>query len=189
MYKTPSDLPGPEAQHLQTRTVLFFGEVTPELVQTVSEQLLLLAARSQLPIKLVVNAQGGSVSAGEALYDVIAGIGAPVKTIGAGAVSGAAVLAFAAPPRAQRYCLPHARFALHQSLAPANFAGGDAASLVAAADELARHRRRLHELFARQTGQPLEVIARDMERPVWLDAEEAVGYGLVGRVVEGVGEV
>ena len=179
MYPAASD-----HQVLQTRTVLCFGEVTDALAQTVAQQLLLLAAGSQLPIKLVVNAQGGAVSAGEALHDVIAGIGAPVKTIGAGAVAGAAALAFLAPPLAQRYCLPHARFALHQPLdAPR------AGDVLAAAEALAHHRRRLHALLARQTGQPLDIIARDTEREVWLNAEAAVGYGVVGRVVSAVGEV
>lgn len=173
-----------DAHFLQTRTVLCFGALTEALAQTVAQQLLLLAANSQLPIKLVVNAQGGAVSAGEALHDVIAGIGAPVKTIGAGGVAGAAALAFLAPPRNQRYCLPHARFALHQALGAA-----PAADPLAAAEALARQRRRLHELIARQTGQPLDVIARDTEREVWLEAEEAVGYGVVGRIVAGVGEV
>jgi ATP-dependent Clp protease protease subunit len=182
MFPPPSDLP--DAQFLQTRTVLLFGTVTPELAQTAAQQLLLLAAQSQLDIKLVVNAQGGPVSAGEALFDIIRGIGARVKPIGAGAVAEAAALAFVAPPRAQRYCLPNARFSLYQPLEAD--AGRDA---IAAADELARHRRRLQELFARQTGQPLDAIARDMERPLWLSAEEAVAYGLVGRVVERVGDV
>ncbi len=186
MYQPPSDLPDLGQQSLKTRTVLFFGEVTAALAQTVSEQLLLLAAHSTAAIKLVVNAQGGAVSTGEALYDVIAGLGAPVQAIGAGAVSGAAVLAYVAVPRARRYCLPHARFALHQALEGGHLPGRD---LLAAADEIARHRRRLHELFARQTGQPLDVIAKEMERPRWLSAEEAVAFGLVGEVVKGVGEV
>jgi ATP-dependent Clp protease, protease subunit len=187
MYKSPSELSGPEEQLLQARTVLCFGELTAALAQAVSEQLLLLAARSRAPIKLIINAQGGPLSLGEALYDVIAGSAVPVRAIGAGAVSGAAALAFVAPPRAQRFCLPHARFSLHQALgSQASLAGLD---VLAAADELARHRRRLHELLARQTGQPLDVIARDTERATWLSAEEAVAYGLVGRVVQGVGEV
>ncbi len=190
MYKPPSELPDFERQSLQTRTVLFFGEVTPALAQTVTEQLLLLASQSPADIKLVINAQGGEVSTGEALYDVIGGIGARVKVIGTGAVSQAAALAYVAPPLAQRFCLPHARFALYQALAgAAGLQARDPASIVAAANELAKQRRRLHELFARRTGQPLDIIARDMERPVWLEAEEAVRYGLVGKVVTGAGDV
>jgi ATP-dependent Clp protease, protease subunit len=190
MYKTPSDLPDFDQQFIQTRTVLFFGEVTAALVQTVSEQLLLLAAQSGMDIKLVVNAQGGPVSAGEALFDLIGGIGARVKVIGAGAVSQAAALAFVAPPRAQRYCLPHARFSLYQSLeGGAGLAGHDAAQALATAEELARHRRRVQELLARRTGQPLDVITRDTERPQWLSAQEALTYGLVGQVVRGLGDV
>jgi ATP-dependent Clp protease, protease subunit len=186
MYKPPADFPDPEQQTLQTRTVLLFGEVTAALAERTAQQLLLLAAQSRMPIKLVVNAQGGAVSAGEALYDLIAGLGLPVKVIGAGAVSRAAALAFVAAPRGERFCLPHARFSLYQDLQATDYPSHD---VVAAAEALGRQRRRLHELFARQTGQPLDVIARDMERPHWLSAEEAIAYGVVGRVVEKVGDV
>ena len=186
MYKPPADFPAPEQQSLQTRTVLLFGEVTAALADRTAQQFLLLAAQSQADIKLMVNAQGGVGSAGEALYDLIAGLGAPVKVIGAGAVWQAAALAFVAPPRARRYCLPHARFSLYQALEATGFPGHD---VVAAAEALGRQRRRLHELFARQTGQPLDVIAKDLERPHWLSAEEALAYGVVGQVVEKVGDV
>lgn len=189
MHTPPLEFPEPEAHNLQTRTVLLFGEVTPALAERVAQQLLLLAAQSQRPIKLLVNAQGGAVSAGEALYDLLAGLGAPVNVIGAGTVAQAAALAFVAAPRARRYCLPHARFALHQVFEPPDFPARDPLSVIAAADELGRRRGRLHELIARQTGQPLDVIARDLERPHWLSAEEALAYGVVGQVIEKVGDV
>ncbi len=131
--------------------MLLFGEVTPALAQTATEQLLVLAARSGAGIKLVVNAQGGAVSTGEALYDVVAGLGQRVLVIGAGAVSHAAALAFVAPPVGQRFCLPHARFSFQQNLGGGGFAGQD---LLAAADLLAQQRRRLQALFARQTHMP-----------------------------------
>ena len=138
-------LPNAPDHFLQTRTVLLFGEVTPALAQTATEQLLVLAARSEAGIKLVVNAQGGAVSTGEALYDVVAGLGQRVLVIGAGAVSHAAALAFVAPPVGQRFCLPHARFSLQQSLGGGGFARQDL---------LAQQRRRLQALFARQTHMP-----------------------------------
>ena len=185
MHKGPLDPTDPADQYLQTRTVLCFGEVTPPLAQRVAEQLLLLASRSSLPIKLVVNAQGGPVSAGEALYDVVAGLGAPVRVIGAGAVSSAAALAFVAPPRDQRFCLPHARFSLFQNFGTTAPLGPDPQAV---AQELARHRRRVQELLARQTGQAVDTLARDTERQLWLSADEALAYGLVGKVIERVGD-
>lgn len=172
-------------QVLQTRTILLFGELTTSQAQTVGQQLLLLA-RSPGDIKLVLSSQSGPAEAGEALFDLLRGISAPVRVIGAGAVAEAAALVFAAPPLAQRGCLPHARFSLHQRLGPVGQLGQD---VVTEAFEVARRRERLDEIFARQTGQPLAAIERDTERPVWLSAEEAVAYGLVGRIVQSMDEV
>lgn len=167
-------------QALQTRTILMFGEVTPALAQSVSQQLLLLASRSQDDIRLMVNAQGGLASDGEALFDLLRGIGPRVLVIGAGAVANAAALAFVAPPRAQRFCLAHARFSLAQRFGTGLPAGAD---LVAAAGSIAAQRRRIAALFAEQLGQPAEVVAQEIERADWLDAEEALAHGLVERIV------
>jgi ATP-dependent Clp protease, protease subunit len=112
-------------QVLETRTILMFGEFTPALAQRVSQQLLLLASRSSDDIKLLVNAQGGQASDGEALFDLLRGVEPRVLVIGAGAVAGAPALAFVAPPRAERFCLPHARFSLFQRLSGGLPAGVD----------------------------------------------------------------
>jgi ATP-dependent Clp protease protease subunit len=173
-------------QVLQTRAILMFGEVTAALAQSVSQQVLLLAARSQADIKLLVSAQGGPAEVGEALFDVLRGVGTRVLVIGAGAVANAAALAFVAPPLAQRFCLPHARFALDQRM------GGVAESSrdpVGGAAAMAAQRGRLNALFARQTGQGLETVARHTERPTWLTAEEALAYGLVGRIIQSANDI
>jgi ATP-dependent Clp protease protease subunit len=169
-------------QALETRTILMFGEFTPALAQSVSQQLLLLAARSRDDIRLVVNAQGGLASDGEALFDMLRGVEPRVLVIGAGAVAGAPALAFVAPPRAQRFCLPHARFSLSQ-----RFGGGLSAQadLLAAAQAVAGQRRRITQIFAQQMGQPPDVVALEIERQDWLDAEEALAHGLVERIVTG----
>jgi ATP-dependent Clp protease, protease subunit len=172
-----------DQQFMETRTVLVFGELTPALVQRVSQQVLLLAARSAAAMRLLINAQGGTVASGEALLDVLRGVGAPVKVIGTGAVANAAALAYLAPPRAQRYCLPHARFSLYQSYSAP---GGD---VLAAAALVAQQRARVAALIARQTGQPEELVERDLERAYWLEAAEARQYGIVGQVIEGLDEV
>jgi ATP-dependent Clp protease protease subunit len=167
-------------QALQTRTILMFGEFTSALAQSVSQQLLLLASRSQADIKLVVNAQGGLVGDGEALFDVLRGIEPRVLVIGAGAVAGAPALAFVALPRAQRFCLPHARFSLGQRFGASLAPGAD---LLAAAQAVAAQRERITKIFAQQLGQPVETIAQEIERQDWLDAEEALAHGLVERIV------
>jgi ATP-dependent Clp protease protease subunit len=183
----PGQMPGFLAdQVLQTRTVLMFGEVTAALAQSVSQQVLLLAARSQADIKLLISAQGGPAEVGEALFDVLRGVGARVLVIGAGAVANAAALAFAAPPMPQRFCLPHARFALDQRLGGVAETSRDPLGGAAA---VAAQRERLNALFARQTGQALDNVARYTERPTWLSAEEAQAFGLVGRVIQSANDI
>lgn len=170
-------------QLFETRTVLVFGELTPALAQRVSQQVLLLAARGPGDIKLLINAQGGTVASGEALLDVLRGVGVRIKTIGTGAVANAAALAYLAPPQALRYCLPHARFSFYQSFA------APVSDVLAAAALVGQQRQRVAALIAQQTGQPEELVERDLERAYWLDSAEARQYGLVGQVIEGLDEV
>jgi ATP-dependent Clp protease protease subunit len=172
-------------QALQTRTILMFGEVTAALAQSISQQILLLASRSPADIKLMINAQGGLASDGQALFDLLRGSGPRVLVVGTGAVANAAALAFVAPPRSQRFCLPHARFSLRQYFGRAGLGVGPAstADLAAAAERLAAERKRVSALFAEQLGQPAERVAAEIERADWLDAEEALAHGLVERIV------
>lgn len=176
-------------QVLETRTVLMFGEVTAALAQSVSQQVLLLAARSQADIKLLISAQGGPAEVGEALFDVLRGVGARVLVIGAGAVANAAALAFVGPPMPQRFCLPHARFALDQRLGGVAETSRDPVGGAAAVAAVAAQRERLNTLFARQTGQAPEIVARHTEHPTWLSAEEAQAFGLVGRVIQSANDI
>ena len=170
-------------QALETRTILMFGAFTPALAQRVSQQLLLLAARGSAPIKLLINAQGGQAADGEMLLDLVRGLGPQVLVIGAGAVAGAPLLAFIAPPREQRLCLPHARFSLAQVIDVALAPGADTAAALAVMRAAVVRQERLVKLFADQMGQPVELIAREMARADWLDAQEALAHGLVARII------
>jgi ATP-dependent Clp protease protease subunit len=152
---------------LETRTVLLFGELTAE------------AARSGDAIRLVINSPGGAFEAAEGLFDVVQGLGAPVSTLGAGAVAGAATLVYLAPPKARRLSLPHARYSLYQTFEGAAGLSGD---VLAASQLLALRRGRAAATIARQTGQPEELVERDLAQRHWLSAEEARQYGLVGEI-------
>ena len=86
-----------------------------------------------------------------------------------------------AVPLERRFCLPNTRFLLHQ---PAGGSGGTASDIEIEAREILRMRDRLNQIFARETGQTLERIEEDTHRNFWLDADAAIKYGLVGKVVE-----
>jgi ATP-dependent Clp protease protease subunit len=165
---------------LETRTITIFGEINMKLAQTVTQQLLVLAADSDEPIKIFINSPGGHVESGDTIFDMIRFVDAPVKVIGTGWVASAGALIYAAVPRENRYSLPNTRFLLHQ---PMGGARGQAADIAIEAEEILRMRRRLNEILAAQTGQPLEKVERDTDRNFWMSAAQAKEYGLVGHVI------
>jgi ATP-dependent Clp protease protease subunit len=166
---------------LGTRTVLIFGEVTSELAQAVTAQLLALDARSHEPIRVVVHSPGGHVEAGDSIRDVLRFIEAPVAMLGTGWVASAGALIYTAAPLERRHALPNTRFLLHQ---PLGGVGGPATDVEIEARQILAMRERLNRIFAEATGQPLEKILRDTERNHWMNAEEARAYGLVGHIVQ-----
>jgi ATP-dependent Clp protease protease subunit len=171
---------------LRARTIVVSGEITQALAADVTARLLALAAESDDPITIYINSQGGHVEAGDTIHDLVRFVRCPVRMIGTGWVASAAALIYVGVPRERRLCLPNTRFLLHQ---PAGGAGGSASDIEIEAKEILRMRDRLNRIFARETGQPLERIEEDTHRNFWLDANAAVRYGLVGRIVERMDEL
>jgi len=170
------------AEHLlAARTVLIFGEVTAELAESVSAQLLSLAALGSDPIHVVINSPGGHVESGDTIHDVIRYVAPEVKILGTGWVASAGALIYAAADRENRVALPNTRFLLHQPLGGVR---GPASDIEIEAAQILAVRERLNRIFARATGQPYEKIAGDTERNHWMSAEQAKAYGLVGRIIE-----
>lgn len=166
---------------METRTLLIFGEIDQKMAERVTQQLILLSALSQDDIKIIINSQGGHVESGDTIFDMIRFVTPKVKIIGTGWVASAGALIYAAAPVEQRFSLPNTRFLLHQ---PAGGFRGSAQDMAIEAQEILKMRRRLNEIFAKQTGQPLEKIERETDRNLWMTAREAKDYGLVGHIVE-----
>jgi ATP-dependent Clp protease protease subunit len=175
-----------EERLLKNRTLLIYGEIDMNVAQEVTKKLLVLAAESDEPINIYINSPGGHVESGDTIFDVIRFINAPIKVIGTGWVASAAALIYAAPPRENRYSLPNTRFLLHQ---PFGGARGQATDIAIEAEEILKMRRRLNEIFARQTGQPLEKVEEDTDRNFWMSAAQAQEYGLVGHIVQSADEL
>ncbi len=169
------------AEHLfASRTVLVFGEINATLAESVTAQLLALDSRSHDPIRVLINSPGGHVEAGDTMHDVIRFVEADVRVIATGWCASAGALIFAGARRENRWALPNTRFLLHQ---PLGGVGGPASDVEIEARQILLMRDRLNRIFAEATGQPLEKIARDTERNHWLTAQEALDYGLVGRIL------
>jgi len=171
---------------LETRTVLIFGEINMKLAQEVTRQLLILAAESDDPIKIFINSPGGHVESGDTIFDMIRFVNAPVKVIGTGWVASAGALIYSAADRENRFSLPNTRFLLHQ---PMGGTMGQASDIAIEAEEILKMRRRLNEIFAEQTGQPLEKIESDTDRNFWMSAKDAKTYGLVGQIIQSLDEI
>ena len=157
-----------------------------KLAQEVTQKLLLLDADNDDPIKIFINSPGGHVESGDTIHDMIRFVKSPVKVVGTGWVASAGALIYAAADKENRYSLPNTRFLLHQ---PAGGMSGQASDIAIEAEEIIKMRRRLNQIFADQTGQPMEKVEKDTERNFWLSAEEAVEYGLVAHIVQTAGEV
>lgn len=182
--------PGPRgrvaSRLYDARTVLVFGEINMAVAERVSAQLLALASENLEPIRVLINSPGGHVESADTIRDVLRFIEPEVTILGTGWVASAGALIFTAAARNRRLALPNTRFMLHQ---PMGGAGGPASDIEIEAQQILSVRTRLNAIFAEATGQSLEKVARDTDRNHWLNAQEAVAYGLVGRIVEGAAEL
>jgi ATP-dependent Clp protease protease subunit len=165
----------------KSRFVLVFGEIDDVLARATCRRLLALSEESDAPITVLVSSPGGHVESGDAIHDMIRFVRAPVTTLGTGWVASAGAHVFLAPPKERRLCLPNTRFMIHQ---PAGGAGGQATDIAIQAKEILRTRERIARVVARQTGKSFETVVNDMERDFWMNAQEAVGYGIVSRIIE-----
>ncbi|GBD57109.1 ATP-dependent Clp protease proteolytic subunit [Gluconobacter wancherniae] len=171
-----------ESRLFDQRKVLIFGGINDKIARDVTGRLLALAGASDKPIDIYVNSPGGHVESGDTIHDMIRFVDsvAPVNMIGTGWVASAGALIYAAGRPERRVCLPNTRFLLHQ---PMGGVRGPATDIDIEAREIIKMRERLNRLFARETGQTYEKIAKDTDRNYWMSAEEAIAYGLVNRVI------
>lgn len=166
---------------LKDRIVYLGTEVNDTVANLIVAQLLFLESEDpDSPVTLYVNSPGGVVTAGLAIYDTMQHIRCPVATVcvGLAASMGAVLLAAGAP--GTRRALPNARIMIHQPLGGVQ---GQSTDIQILATEILGMRRRLNEILAHHTGQPVETIERDTERDRFLSAAEAKTYGLIDDVV------
>ena len=163
--------------------IIFLGEevndVTASLV--VSQLLFLEAEDPGKDIHFYINSPGGSVTAGMAIYDTMNYIKCDASTICMGMAASMGAFLLAGGAKGKRMALPNAEIMIHQ---PSGGAQGQATEIQIAAEHILKTKKKLNQILAANTGQPVEVIERDTERDNWLSAQEALAYGLVDRVIE-----
>jgi ATP-dependent Clp protease protease subunit len=175
-----------EEKAFKSRTVLVFGEISDRSAADIVRRLVALDADSILPIDMLVSSPGGHLESGDAIHDMLRFITAPVNMIGTGWVGSAATHMYLAVPKERRFCTPNTRFLIHQ---PSGGAGGQATDIAIHAQEIIKARERVARVISRETGKPLDTVLQDIERDRWLSAEEAIEYGLVGRVIQHKSEI
>ncbi|NBF00408.1 ATP-dependent Clp protease proteolytic subunit [Nonomuraea sp. KC401] len=169
---------------LKERIVVLGQEVDDEICNRLCGELLLLAAEDPArDITLYINSPGGSVHAGLALYDMMQFVPCDVATVAMGFAASMGQVLLSAGAKGKRYALPNARVVMHQ---PLGGIGGSASDIAIQAENMLYTKRRLAEIIAHHTGQPLERIQADSDRDHWFTAQEALDYGFVDHIAEGM---
>ena len=166
---------------LKDRVILLTGEINDGVAAAVVAQLLYLdSAEPGKDIALYINSPGGSVTAGLAILDTMEHIKSDVSTIGVGLAASMGAVLLAAGTKGKRYMLKNAEAMIHQ---PLGGAGGQATDVLIHARHLERTRAKLTHLLSGYTGRSEQELAVDMERDRFMDAAEAVVYGLADKVI------
>lgn len=163
--------------------IIFLGEaVTAHTANLVVAQLLFLAHEdSKKPIKLYLNTPGGSVYDGLAIIDTINFIEPDVETIGIGLQASMGAMLLSSGTKGKRYILPNSRVMIHQ---PSSGTEGKITDQEIALKEGIYLKKRLAEIFAKNTGKDFKQVEKDMDRDNWMSAEEALKYGIVDKVIK-----
>jgi ATP-dependent Clp protease protease subunit len=162
--------------------IVFMGEqVHDSMANTIIAQMLFLESEDpDKDINLYINSPGGSVTAGLAIYDTMQYIRPDISTICMGQATSMGALLLAAGAKGKRYTLPHARVMIHQPLGGAQ---GQATDIDIQAKEIMKIKELIHKILVKHTGQSMEKIRQDTERDYFMDAEEAMRYGIVDRII------
>lgn len=172
---------------IKARTILISDQIDHKLTNRVSAQLLHLDyVDPKQPIKIFINSPGGSADDGFAIYDMIRFVRPRVRLVSAGLSASAATIIMLAANKEDRLALPNARIMIHQ---PSMRSFGPAEDLRRTAEQILKLRQRINELYAEETGQPFDKITEDTDRDFWMSAEEAVGYGLIHKVISSYDEL
>jgi ATP-dependent Clp protease protease subunit len=169
--------------HLLKERIVFVGtQIVDEVANQIVGILLYLSREDpEKEIQMYINSPGGSITAGLAIYDTMQMISNPISTVAVGLTASFGTVLLTAGTKGRRYALPNATIHLHQPLGGAQ---GQATDIEIQTKQILRMKLLLNDILAKHTGQPVDVIKRDTDRDFFMDAKEAVAYGLVDQVLE-----
>jgi len=166
---------------LKDRIVFLGGPVTDDTANLVVAQMLFLEMEDpDADIMFYINSPGGSVSAGMAIYDTMQYLRCEVSTLCIGMAASMGAFLLSAGAKGKRKALPNAEIMIHQ---PSGGASGQASDIAIHAEQILRIRQNLNEILAKNTGKPIELIERDVERDHFMTAQQALEYGLIDEII------
>ena len=166
---------------LKERIIFLSGEINDALANTVVAQLLYLDSLGSEDISIYINSPGGVISAGMAIYDTMNFIKSDVSTICVGIAASMGAFLLSSGTKGKRFILPNADVMIHQPLGGAE---GQASDIKIASERILNLRERLNIILAKNTGKNLKKVEHDTERDNYLNAEEAVSYGIVDKIIQ-----
>ncbi len=175
-----------QKKFLEQRKIFLWGAVTDESAKDLTEKLLYLEAVAPgQPITFYINSPGGSITAGMAVYDTMKLVTSPITVVVTGMAASMGSILLSGAPKGRRLLYPHSRVLIHQPLISGRMVG-PASDINIQAKEMEKIRAELNQILATASGQPLERINRDTDRDFYLNAQEAIAYGLADRIVDQV---
>ena len=165
---------------LKDRIILLSGEIDDECANSVIAQLLYLDSLNNEEISLYINSPGGSVTSGMAIYDTMNFVKSDVSTICLGMAASMGAFLLSSGKKGKRYALPNSEIMIHQPLGGAK---GQATEIKIAAEQILKTKEKLNKILSENTGQDLKKVEQDTKRDHFLDANEALDYGLIDKII------
>lgn len=165
---------------LKDRIIFIGGEITDDLANAIISELLFLDSQNNDEISIYINSPGGSITAGMAIYDTMNFIKSPISTICIGMAASMASILLASGEKGKRYILSNSEVMIHQPLGGVN---GQATEIKIVADRILYLRNKLNKILSDKTNQNLSKIEKDTERDYYLNAMEALEYGIVDKIL------
>ena len=173
-----------QKKFLDQRKIFLWGAVTDKSAKDLTEKLLYLEVINPgKDITFYLNSPGGSITAGMAVYDTMKLISSPITVVVTGMAASMGSILLSGAPKGKRLLYPHSRVLIHQPLISGRFVG-PATDINIQAQEMEKLREELNQILAEASGQPMERINQDTDRDFYLNAQEAIAYGLADKIVE-----
>ncbi len=170
---------------LKDRIIFLGSAIDSEVGNVIVAQLLLLEQQNpERDIQLYINSPGGSVDAGLAIYDTMQFISSPVSTICVGLAASMGSMLLLAGSKGKRLALPHSRIMIHQPLIGGHGISGQVSDIEIEAKELVRNKANFIDIMSKHTNKDAEQISKDVDRNYWMNAEEALEYGIIDSIIE-----